>query len=93
MNQNNVRRASTATAKPKSARVRATKNDFALKKEPIGWHFKGKEIVPMSGATISKSSWNALMKLQEDRRVWRWQVAFWMAFAGFLAVSAMALIK
>jgi hypothetical protein len=87
MNQNNVKRASTATAKPKGARVRATKSDFALKKEPIGWHFKGKEIVPMIPLA------NTLMKRQEDRRVWRWQVAFWMAFAGFLAVSAMALIK
>jgi hypothetical protein len=90
----NVGKATTATAKPKSARVRATKSEVKLDKDPIGWHFVGKEIRPMqSGVILSKSNWDMLIKMTENRQIRKWRVAFWIAFAGFIIMAAMNIFK
>jgi hypothetical protein len=94
--QNNAGKATTATAKPKSARVGATKsNDFHLEKSPLGWHFNGKHEVPLFSLWdyLETGDSTPLVQTYYKRQALKWQVAFWIAFAGFLAVSAMSLIK
>ena len=88
MNQNNVKRASTATAKPKGARVRATKNDFALKKEPIGWHFIGHREQPIY----------SFEEMSAESEYWMWRsekyrIAFYIAMVGLLIIGAMNIFK
>ena len=101
-----VKKATTATAKRKPATARATKSKgftwsgfikaanspgkIELVKSPIGWHFDGKRSGEMFLIDDRALDFNWC---PAHRQVRKWKVAFWIAFAGFLAMSAMSLIK